>query len=225
MAQLGFRTMDEMIGHSECLEMKGGARPLEGAGHRPVEPSSTSRRSGPTSASRCTMAQNHGLEKEFDDTTLIPRLPAGAGARREGAGRRCPSATSTAPWAPAWAARSPGASAPRACPRTPSRCTSGARPGRASWPSCPGGSPSCWRATPTTTWARGCRAASCWCARRRTRCSPRLPRTTSSSATSPSTAPPAARPTSGAWPASASACATAACRRWSRGWGTTAANT
>ena len=35
----------------------------------------------------------------------------------------------------------------------------------------------------------------------------------------------AARPTSAAWPASVSACATAASTRWSRPWATTAAST
>ena len=50
------------------------------------------------------------------------------------------------------------------------------------------------------------------------------PRRTSSSATWPSTAPPPARPLSGAWPASGSACATPAPRRWWRAWATTAAS-
>ena len=64
----------------------------------------------------------------------------------------------------------------------------------------------CWRATPTTTSARDCRAAGSSFSRRpRSRSSPRR---TSSPATSPSTAPPPARRSSAASPASGSACAT-----------------
>ena len=54
---------------------------------------------------------------------------------------------------------------------------------------------------------------------------PSCPRRTSSSATSPSTAPPAARPTCAAWPASASPSATAASTPSSRASATTAAST
>ena len=71
MASLGFRSMDEMIGHSDCLEMKGAVDHWKGKGidlgailYQP--------KTGPQVGKRCVVAQNHGLEKEFDDTTLIP---------------------------------------------------------------------------------------------------------------------------------------------------------
>ena len=64
MAQLGFRTMDEMIGRVDRLERHAGGRPLEGAG------ASTSRRScyqpagrpGRGACAGCA-AQDHGLER------------------------------------------------------------------------------------------------------------------------------------------------------------------
>ncbi len=75
MAQLGFRSMDEMIGHSECLEMKGA---LDHWKARGIDLSSILYQPeiGPDVGQRCTMAQSHGLEKEFDDTTLIPACGA-----------------------------------------------------------------------------------------------------------------------------------------------------
>ena len=48
------------------------ARSLEGAGRRPVGHPLPARRSSPASAATAPMAQNHGLEAEFDDTTLLP---------------------------------------------------------------------------------------------------------------------------------------------------------
>ena len=44
MAALGFRTMDEMIGHAECLDVAAGGGPLEGERPRPVAAAATSRR-------------------------------------------------------------------------------------------------------------------------------------------------------------------------------------
>jgi glutamate synthase domain-containing protein 3 len=75
MAQLGFRSMDEMIGHSECLEMKGA---LDHWKARGIDLSSILYQPeiGPDVGQRCTMAQSHGLEKEFDDTALIPACGA-----------------------------------------------------------------------------------------------------------------------------------------------------
>jgi glutamate synthase (NADPH/NADH) large chain len=75
MAQLGFRSMDEMIGHSECLEMKAA---LDHWKARGIDLSSILYQPeiGPDVGQRCSMAQNHGLEKEFDDTTMIPAVTA-----------------------------------------------------------------------------------------------------------------------------------------------------
>ncbi len=81
MAELGFRTMDEMIGHSECLEMRAA---LDHWKARGIDLSAMLRAPevAPTVGTRCTMAQDHGIASEFDDTTLIP-LCAPALERKE----------------------------------------------------------------------------------------------------------------------------------------------
>jgi glutamate synthase (NADPH/NADH) large chain len=71
LAQLGFRTLAEAVGHSECLEMRDALDHWKAKGvdlsailYQPVIPDSTGR--------HCTVAQRHGIENEFDDTKLIP---------------------------------------------------------------------------------------------------------------------------------------------------------
>jgi glutamate synthase (ferredoxin) len=71
MAELGFRTFDEMIGRSECLEMREAIDHWKAKGvdlstilYQPTVPHDVE--------GRCTTAQNHGLEAELDDTTLLP---------------------------------------------------------------------------------------------------------------------------------------------------------
>lgn len=72
MAQLGFRTMDEMIGRMDRLEMKQAvdhwkARGLDYSAilYRPEV--------GPEVAIRRVREQDHGLERSLDMTTLVPR--------------------------------------------------------------------------------------------------------------------------------------------------------
>jgi glutamate synthase (ferredoxin) len=72
MAQLGFRTFDEMVGRSECLEMRPAIDHWKARGidlsailHQPELPAGV--------AGICTTVQNHGIETELDDTTLIPQ--------------------------------------------------------------------------------------------------------------------------------------------------------
>jgi glutamate synthase (NADPH/NADH) large chain len=81
MAKLGFRSMNEMTGRSECLEMKAAVDHWKASGidlsailHQPELPAGV--------GTHCQMAQSHGLETEFDDTTLIP-LCAPALERKE----------------------------------------------------------------------------------------------------------------------------------------------
>jgi glutamate synthase (NADPH) large chain len=71
LAQLGFRTLAEAVGHTECLEMRQALDHWKAKGvdlgailHQPTVADSVGR--------RCTMAQNHGIESEFDDMKLIP---------------------------------------------------------------------------------------------------------------------------------------------------------
>ncbi len=69
MSVLGFRSMDEMIGHPEWLETKKAvvhwkAHGLDFSGifYQPPVPSTVAR--------RCTATQNHAIEKSLDNTTL-----------------------------------------------------------------------------------------------------------------------------------------------------------
>jgi glutamate synthase (NADPH/NADH) large chain len=71
MAELGFRTFAEMVGHTECLEMREAIDHWKARGvdlsavlHHPMIPEGES--------PICVMPQNHGLERELDDATLIP---------------------------------------------------------------------------------------------------------------------------------------------------------
>ena len=72
MARLGFRTMEEMIGRVDRLDVKPAldhwkARGLDLSAilYQPDMP--------PDVARRCVVAQEHGLEKSLDQTTIIPR--------------------------------------------------------------------------------------------------------------------------------------------------------
>jgi glutamate synthase (ferredoxin) len=71
MAPLGFRKMEEMIGRADCLDVaaamdhwKARGLDLSSILHQPAMP--------PEVARRCVVAQDHGLEKSLDATTLIP---------------------------------------------------------------------------------------------------------------------------------------------------------
>jgi glutamate synthase (ferredoxin) len=71
MAQLGFRSMAEMIGRVDCLDFapalahwKARGIDLSAILYAPPMP--------PDVARRCVIAQDHGLEKSLDQTTLIP---------------------------------------------------------------------------------------------------------------------------------------------------------
>jgi glutamate synthase (NADPH) large chain len=71
LAQLGFRTLAEAVGHTECLEMRDAVDHWKAKGvdlgpilHQPEVSDSVGR--------HCTIEQRHGLEAEFDDTKLIP---------------------------------------------------------------------------------------------------------------------------------------------------------
>jgi glutamate synthase (NADPH/NADH) large chain len=72
MAQMGFRTMDEMIGRADRLDFapaldhwKARGLDLSSILHLPEMP--------PDVARRCVVAQDHGLERSLDQTTLIPQ--------------------------------------------------------------------------------------------------------------------------------------------------------
>ena len=208
MAQLGFRTVEEMIGRVDRLEPRKAIdhwkaqgfdfsqHPLPAgcrAGGRPLLPD----RAGPRPGQ---VARRHHAARA---------VQAGDRARREGRRPSCRSATSTASSAPSPAARSPRSWGAEGLPEdtdpAPVQGLGGPELRRLH---AAGHDASCSKATPTTTSARASPAARSSSIRRRLR--PSCRRRTSSSATWRSTARPAARPTSAAWRASGSASATAA---------------
>ncbi|QDV34478.1 glutamate synthase large subunit [Tautonia plasticadhaerens] len=72
MAQLGFRTMDEMIGRSDALDMRKAIDHYKAKGldfskilHRPETP--------PGVAVRRVVEQDHGLDRSLDQTFLVPK--------------------------------------------------------------------------------------------------------------------------------------------------------
>jgi glutamate synthase (ferredoxin) len=88
MASLGFRTMAEMIGRSDRLDVRGAVEHWKARGldlapllHRPAV--------GPEVAIRKVVEQDHGLEKSLDMTTLVPLCRA-ALERREPVDVRLP---------------------------------------------------------------------------------------------------------------------------------------
>ena len=71
LAELGFRTLAEAVGHSECLEMRHAVDHWKAKGvdlsailYQPTV--------ADTVGHHCTMLQKHGIEDEFDDCKLIP---------------------------------------------------------------------------------------------------------------------------------------------------------
>src|ERR687888_277551 len=71
MAKLGFRKMEDMIGRADCLDVTAAVDHWKARGldlssilYSPAMP--------PEVARRCVVAQDHGLEKSLDQTTLIP---------------------------------------------------------------------------------------------------------------------------------------------------------
>jgi glutamate synthase (ferredoxin) len=71
MAELGFRTVAEMVGHTECLLIRNAVDHWKAKGvdlsailYQPQVPDSVGQ--------HCTITQNHKVAEEYDDTTLIP---------------------------------------------------------------------------------------------------------------------------------------------------------
>ena len=119
MAQLGFRTMEEMVGRTDVLESTRAVDHWKTQGPRPVRHSVPAGRAGDDGAAPDGDAgPRPGEGAGHHDAAAA--LRARPGARREGPRRRCRSATSTASSARSWAARSRGATGRRACPKTPS---------------------------------------------------------------------------------------------------------
>ena len=224
MAQLGFRTIDEMVGRTECLEMKPAVDHWKAQRARLLDDPLPARRRRRRSAATAPMAQDHGLDDVARQHDAAAAVPAGARARREGRG------DAADPQRQPRRRHDPGqrgdahATGPTGLPDDTIQLHFTGSAGQSFGAFVPRGHDADAggrRQRLPRQGAVGRQDDRLPAARRR----PSSPRRTSSSATSRSTARPAARRTSAAWPASASASATAASARWSRAWATTAAST
>ena len=158
LAQLGFRTIEEAIGHVEVLDTRAAIDhwKAHGLDLTPILTEAENPYEGQTC--HCTKPQDHGLDKALD-----------AAAHRAGAARR---SSDGEPVEIDAAVRNvnrtvgtmlgsrghPGAAVATGCPTTRSTCTFAAPPARASVRSCRRASRCGSRATPTTTSARASRA-------------------------------------------------------------------
>ena len=158
MAQMGFRTFDEMVGRVDMLDARAGHRPLEGQGHRPfgdsVQPADAERASRGAACRRRTTGWSQALDYKLIDHAREAHRERHAGRDQAADPQRAPHGGRHAV-----AARSRGATARPACRTTPSGSSSTARPGRASARSWPRASRWSWKATPTITSARASPAA------------------------------------------------------------------
>ena len=87
MAQLGFRTINEMVGRVDRLDTPQGDRPLEGQGARFLERSCTSPKCPTTFKTYCAEPQDHGLEQSLDMTMLLDLCQPALENARAGRGR------------------------------------------------------------------------------------------------------------------------------------------
>ena len=173
MAQLGFRTMQEMIGHVEALDVRSAvdhwkAHGLDIGPH--PRPSRQPLRADAVPDGGAGPRLGRGARSGVD-----PSGQVGDRARRAGRRSICRSATSTAPSARCSATRSPSVGRAKVCPTARSTSRSPVPPGRASAPSCRAASRCGSKATPTTTSARACRVGgSSFAHRSRRLSSPRI---------------------------------------------------
>ena len=76
MAELGFRTMDEMIGRADCLDVEPAVDALEGEGPRPARRCCTSRTCRRRWRGARVREQDHGLEDALDNDLIEAAAPA-----------------------------------------------------------------------------------------------------------------------------------------------------
>ena len=148
---------DEMVGRVDMLEARQRAGPLEGQGHRPFRHPLQPADAQPH---RAALRAEAG-PRPRPGARLQADRPRPRGPREPHAGRNQAAHPQRAPHRGrhALGRNRPQATAPRACPTTPSVSASPARRARASARFWPRASRSNWKATPTTTSARGFPAA------------------------------------------------------------------
>ena len=87
LAELGFRSLDEAIGHAELLDTRAGRRPLEGRRARPRAAAGRAASCRPARRGSGSRGQDHGLDEALDNTliqlcegALLDAAPVHAGA-------------------------------------------------------------------------------------------------------------------------------------------------
>jgi glutamate synthase (NADPH/NADH) large chain len=213
MAGLGFRTIDELVGRSECLEFAPAIEHWKAAGldlspllHQPDLP--------PGAARRAIERQNAGLAGVMDHALVAEAAPALERGTPVVIARSIRNTDRTTGTLLGYEVTRRYGSAGLPDDSIRVQLTGSAGQSFGAFLA---------KGVPTISLARDCREG-IWSSLHRER-RRSCPKTTSSSVTSRSTAPPAARPSCAAWPASASRCGTAAPKRWSRAWAITAAST
>jgi glutamate synthase (NADPH/NADH) large chain len=73
MAKLGFRSMDEMIGRTECLKVDAAIKHWKSDGLDLTPILKPAKKANPNVQVRCVDVQDHGLEKSLDITVLLPK--------------------------------------------------------------------------------------------------------------------------------------------------------
>ena len=76
MAKLGFRSIDEMVGHSEVLKTDKAIHHWKSDGLDLTRVLAPAKKPHEDVGTRCLMAQDHGLEKSLDMTRLVPAAAA-----------------------------------------------------------------------------------------------------------------------------------------------------
>ena len=157
LAELGFRTLDEAVGHAEAIDTRQAIEHWKAAGLdlSPILARTRAplRRPGPLQHHRPGPRPGPGARP-----AAHRRGPHRHRHRHADHARVPDPQRATAPSAPCSATRSPRSTAASACPTTPSTSPCGVRRARAWGPSCPRASPCGCGATPTTTPARACPA-------------------------------------------------------------------
>lgn len=219
MAELGFRSIDEMVGRTEVLL----AKPERNWKNKNLNlaPLLYKPEVEPGTSQVCTTEQNHQLEKSLDCRELLAICKTAVAGKKQ-VDITLPIKIPTVSSVPSSAVRSLAFTVWKACRKIRSDCTSKARPDKALEPFYRPVSPCVSKAMPTTTSARVFPAVKSSSIPLQKRLS--ILTKTSLSATWPSTAPPAVKPIFPVLPVNVSAFATAASMPLSKVSATTAAN-